>query len=644
LRAKTTARPTLKPSLLLLLPPPARQCAVPLQSIVRSPQIEGYRNKAEFTIGLDAQDRPAVGFLLGSFKVGLWVLHGVCVLHGGILHGGVLRGVRCMGLCCMGCVLHGVCVAWGGVLHGVCVHGGGGLHGGCMQHACVVLAASSTEGLSPTPRPNRRQEGFVAVADPSACRHMSPTSLAYAALTQQHIRASSKLPVWDKRRTMDGDGKVSKAGFWRLLVVREGRDRTFMPIPVDSGAAAAAGGGAAGDGGAAAAEAAAAAAAASDQQQLLTGCPLADVPIDRWDVGVPAAGTPSSPSAAPAAPSSSAAAPAASSAAARVSESEPPAPPPDHVLLMLQVNPAVTDAATLDSEVRALAAFLQDAAKQQGLPLTSIWVQHHSGVANAAPADAHTAPLPGFEGPEGLGGVIQDSLCELRFRISPLAFFQVRRVNGGGGFVGLGRGPVVERLPLPRAALDGTDRFAVCCSSLTTRQLRTPPPQPTSKYTSNYPTLPSNQQPASNPSLSPPPNPKTSHQINAGATCLLYHLAGSWAAASPSTLLLDICCGTGTIGISLAGRVKAVVGIDNVASAVADAGANAAANGVGNATWVCGNAEKVIQDVLKVRFWGFGGLAVECYCGFGVGGFRLLSVVMGFGFGVCLGVRIWAHR
>jgi hypothetical protein len=50
-------------------PPP--QCAVPLPSIIRSPQLEGYRNKAEFTIGLDAAGRPAVGFLLGSFKASL---------------------------------------------------------------------------------------------------------------------------------------------------------------------------------------------------------------------------------------------------------------------------------------------------------------------------------------------------------------------------------------------------------------------------------------------------------------------------------------------------------------------------------------------------------------------------------------------
>jgi hypothetical protein len=36
---------------------------------LRSPQIEGYRNKTEFTIGLDQQEKPMVGFLLGAYVV-----------------------------------------------------------------------------------------------------------------------------------------------------------------------------------------------------------------------------------------------------------------------------------------------------------------------------------------------------------------------------------------------------------------------------------------------------------------------------------------------------------------------------------------------------------------------------------------------
>jgi tRNA/tmRNA/rRNA uracil-C5-methylase (TrmA/RlmC/RlmD family) len=44
-------------------------------------------------------------------------------------------------------------------------------------------------------------------------------------------------------------------------------------------------------------------------------------------------------------------------------------------------------------------------------------------------------------------------------------------------------------------------------------------------------------------------------QVNPGSTCLLYHAAGRLAAAGPDTLLLDVCCGTGTIGLTLAKQV-----------------------------------------------------------------------------------------
>lgn len=46
------------------------QLCCPLLGILRAPQLEGYRNKNEFTIGLDRQERPTVGFLLGSFVDG----------------------------------------------------------------------------------------------------------------------------------------------------------------------------------------------------------------------------------------------------------------------------------------------------------------------------------------------------------------------------------------------------------------------------------------------------------------------------------------------------------------------------------------------------------------------------------------------
>lgn len=47
-------------------------------------------------------------------------------------------------------------------------------------------------------------------------------------------------------------------------------------------------------------------------------------------------------------------------------------------------------------------------------------------------------------------------------------------------------------------------------------------------------------------------------QINAGATCLLYNAVGRMAGVNSDTLLLDVCCGTGTIGLTLAKQVGIV--------------------------------------------------------------------------------------
>ena len=46
-------------------------------------------------------------------------------------------------------------------------------------------------------------------------------------------------------------------------------------------------------------------------------------------------------------------------------------------------------------------------------------------------------------------------------------------------------------------------------------------------------------------------------QVNTGAAAVLYALVGAWAAPDAGAVLLDVCCGTGTIGLTLARRVRA---------------------------------------------------------------------------------------
>ncbi|GLU11786.1 hypothetical protein SLE2022_285080 [Rubroshorea leprosula] len=94
-------------------------------------------------------------------------------------------------------------------------------------------------------------------------------------------------------------------------------------------------------------------------------------------------------------------------------------------------------------------------------------------------------------------------------------------------------------------------------------------------------------------------SPTAFFQVNTLAAEKLYSLAGDWAQLSPDTLLFDICCGTGTIGLTLAHRVGLVIGIEMNASAVADAHRNAEINGIKNCRFVCAKAEDVMGSLLK---------------------------------------------
>jgi hypothetical protein len=90
-------------------------------------------------------------------------------------------------------------------------------------------------------------------------------------------------------------------------------------------------------------------------------------------------------------------------------------------------------------------------------------------------------------------------------------------------------------------------------------------------------------------------SPHSFFQTNAAQAEALYRLVGQAAglAEGGTDVVLDLYCGTGTIGLTLAARAARVVGFDVSESAVADARANAARNGVGNALFVCGDLDEL---------------------------------------------------
>ena len=88
-------------------------------------------------------------------------------------------------------------------------------------------------------------------------------------------------------------------------------------------------------------------------------------------------------------------------------------------------------------------------------------------------------------------------------------------------------------------------------------------------------------------------------QVNTVAAEALYKLAGEWASPNGKSLLLDVCCGTGTIGLTLARNVAKVVGVDIIEESIKDAFVNAKLNDVHNTDWLAGKAEHVIPKVLN---------------------------------------------
>ncbi|AQK42351.1 Zinc finger CCCH domain-containing protein 24 [Zea mays] len=187
------------------------------------------------------------------------------------------------------------------------------------------------------------------------------------------------------------------------------------------------------------------------------------------------------------------------------------------VMLIVQVCSTGVDEALMKEEFDKLSAILiQGAATcSPPLPLTTIVVQDHKGISNAAPTDCPLIPLLVPKGDQLDGTTedkirIHDHISNLKFSLSPTAFFQVNTL-------------AAERL---------------------------------------------------------------------------YTLAGDWANLNSDTLLFDVCCGTGTIGLTLAQHVGMVVGIEMNESAVSNACRNALVNGIKNCRFVCGKAEDVMGPLL----------------------------------------------
>ena len=85
-------------------------------------------------------------------------------------------------------------------------------------------------------------------------------------------------------------------------------------------------------------------------------------------------------------------------------------------------------------------------------------------------------------------------------------------------------------------------------------------------------------------------SPNSFYQVNHGQCEKLYSKAAEYAALTGNETVVDIYCGAGTIGLSLADKAKRLFGIEIVPQAIENAKRNAEINGINNAEFFCGDA------------------------------------------------------
>lgn len=94
-------------------------------------------------------------------------------------------------------------------------------------------------------------------------------------------------------------------------------------------------------------------------------------------------------------------------------------------------------------------------------------------------------------------------------------------------------------------------------------------------------------------------SPLSFYQVNHDGAEILYNKAKEYAGLTGNETLIDLYCGTGTIGLTMARDAKQLVGVEIVEQAIENAKKNAEFNEIDNARFICGDASKAAEILLE---------------------------------------------
>ena len=86
-------------------------------------------------------------------------------------------------------------------------------------------------------------------------------------------------------------------------------------------------------------------------------------------------------------------------------------------------------------------------------------------------------------------------------------------------------------------------------------------------------------------------------QVNKYSAELLYNKVRDYASPSKDDVVIDLYCGTGTIGLCMAEKAKEVIGVEIIDAAVENAKTNAEINGITNSSFICGDSGTISSEL-----------------------------------------------
>jgi len=92
-------------------------------------------------------------------------------------------------------------------------------------------------------------------------------------------------------------------------------------------------------------------------------------------------------------------------------------------------------------------------------------------------------------------------------------------------------------------------------------------------------------------------SPLSFYQVNTAQAEKIYRKALEFANPSGDEVVADLYCGAGTIGLSMAKKVRKIIGVEVIPEAVENARKNALVNNISNAEFYCGDSGEVFRKL-----------------------------------------------